>query len=75
MGPMGIRTCIAVMPVTQPYGGMTIWQGSGNAHDFIEPATRSLKRMSFEVRSFRNDIINFQGGHWTAVFVIGTRPS
>ena len=75
MGPMGIRTCIAVMPVTQPYGGMTIWQGSGNIHDFIEPATRSLKRMSFEVRSFRNDIINFQGGHWTAVFVIGTRPS
>ena len=72
---MGIRTCIAVMPVTQPYGGMMTWQGSGNAHDFIEPATRALKRMSFEVRSFRNDIINFQGGHWTAVFVIGTRPS
>ena len=74
MGPMGIRTYIAVMLVTQLYGGTTIWQGSGNVHDFIEPATRSLKKMTFEVRSFRNDIIDFQGGHWTAVFVIGTRP-
>jgi len=74
MGPMGIRTLIGLFPVTQPYGGMTVYQGSGNVHDFIEPATRSIKRMTFEVRSFRNDIIDFQGGHWTAVFVIGTRP-
>jgi len=74
MGPMGIRTCVGLFPVTGPYGSMTVYQGSGNVHDYIEPATRSLKRLSFEVRSFRNDIIDFQGGHWTAVFVIGSRP-
>ena len=62
---------MVVMLVTQPYGGMMIWQGSGNVHDFIEPARSSLKWMSLEVRSFRNDIINLQGGLWTAVFVIG----
>ena len=74
MGPMGIRICVGFFPVTGPYGSMTIYQGSGNVHDYIEPATRSLKQMSFEVPSFRNDIIDFQGGHWTAVFVIGSRP-
>ena len=74
MGPMGIRTLIGLFPVTQTYGGMTVYQGSGNIHDFVEPACRCLKRMTFEVHSFRNDIIDFQGGHWTAVFVIGTRP-
>ena len=74
MGPRGIRTAIAVIPVTQPYGGMTNWSGSGNVHDFIEPATRSLKRISFEVQSFRGEIVKFNGGHWAAVFVIGTRP-
>ena len=75
MGPRGIRTCIAVIPVTQPYGSMTVFQGNGNIHDYIEPATRTLKRMTFEVQSFRGETVDFQGGHWTAVFVIGTRPA
>jgi hypothetical protein len=53
---------------------MTIWLGNSNVNDFIQPATRSLKRLSFELRTARGDLINLQGGHWTAVFAIGPRP-
>ena len=74
MAPRGIRTCIAVIPVTQGYGGRTVWTGNSNVNDFIEPATRTLKRLSFEIRTSRGDLINLQGGHWTAVFAIGPRP-
>ena len=74
MGPRGIRTCIAVIPVLSGYGQITYFQGSGNVNDFIEPATKSLKRMSFEIQSVRGDTINMQGGHWIAVFVLGCRP-
>ena len=74
MGPRGIRTCIAVIPVTSGYGQMTVFQGNGNPHDYIEPATRSLKRLSFELQNVRGDVIDMQGGHWIAVFVIGQRP-
>ena len=74
MGPRGIRTCIAVIPVVSGYGQMTVFQGNGNPHDYIEPATKSLKRLSFELQSVRGDVINMRGGHWIAVFVLGLRP-
>ena len=69
MAPRGIRTCIAVIPVIQGYSGMTTWLGNSNTNDFIEPATRTLKRLSFDLRTARGE-----GGHWTAVFAIGPRP-
>jgi hypothetical protein len=74
MAPRGVRTCIGVIPVTQGYGGMTVWLGNSNANDFIEPCTRTLKRISFELRTARGDLINLQGGHWTLVLAIGPRP-
>jgi hypothetical protein len=74
MAPRGDRTTVADIPVTQGYGGMTVWLGNSNVNDFIEPATRTLKRLSFEIRTSRGDKINLQGGHWTAVFAIGPRP-
>ena len=74
MAPRGDRTTIAVIPVTQGYGGMTVWLGNSNVNDFIEPATRTLKRLTFEIRTSRGDKINLHGGHWTAVFAIGPRP-
>ena len=73
MAPRGTRTCIAVIQVTQGYGGMTVWTGNSNVKDFIEPAIRTLKRLSFELRTARGDLVNLQGGHWTAVFAIGPR--
>ena len=72
--PNGTRTVIAIIPVTQGYGGMTVWLGNSNVNDFIEPATRTLKRITFELRTARGDLIDLQGGHWTAVFAIGPRP-
>ena len=74
MAPRGDWTTIAVIPVTQGYGGTTQWLGNSNVNDFIEPATRTLKRMTFEIKTARGDLINLQGGHWTAVFAIGPRP-
>jgi hypothetical protein len=74
IAPRGIRTVIAVVPVTAGYGGMTVWTGNSNVNDFIEPCTRSIRRLSFEIKTSRGDIINLQGGHWTAVFAIGPRP-
>ena len=53
---------------------MTVFQGNGNPNDYIEPATKSLKRLSFELQSVRGDVIDVQGGRWIAVFVIGLRP-
>ena len=74
LGPRGIRTCIAVIPVVSGYGQMTVFQGNWNPNDDIEPATKSLKRLSFKLLSVRGDVIDMQGGHWIAVFVIGLRP-
>ena len=51
MGSSGVRTCIAVMPCTVGYGNIFVYQGSGNPHDYIEPGTKSLKRITLEIRS------------------------
>ena len=53
---------------------MTVFNGNGSPWDNIEPATKSLKRLSFEIQSVRGDVIDMRGGHWIAVFVIGLRP-
>ena len=79
MGSMGstnaMRTCIAVIPVTVGYGGMVVYQGSGNPHDYIESGTRSLRPLSLEIRSSSGDYVDFQGsGRYIAVFVVGTTP-
>ena len=74
IAPRGIRTCLAVIPVTSGYGGMTVWTESSNVNNYIEPATRSIRRISFETKTSGGDIINLQGGDWTAVFAIGPRP-
>ena len=57
-----MRTCIAVMPVTVGYGSILVYQGSGNPHDYIEPGTRSLRRISLEIRSSSGGYVDFQGG-------------
>ena len=69
-----MRTCFAVVPITVGYGQMVVYQGSGNPHDFIPAGTRSLRRLALEVRSSSGDIIDFQGGRYIAVFVVGTKP-
>ena len=78
MGSMGssgaMRTCIAVMPCTVGYGSMFVYQGSGNPHDYVEPGTKSLKRISLEIRSSSGDLVDFQGGRYIVVFVVGTKP-
>ena len=78
MGSMGstgaMRTCIAVMPCTVGYGNIFVYVGSGNPHDYIEPGTKSPKRISLEVRSSSGDLVDFQGGRYIAVFVLGTKP-
>ena len=78
MGSMGstgaMRTCIAVMPCTVGYGGMFVYVGSGNPHDYIEPGTKSLKRITLEIRSSSGDLVDFQSGRYIAVFVVGTKP-
>ena len=74
IAPRGIRTCLAVIAVTAGYGALNAWTDTGNTNNCIKPATRSLKRFNFEIRTSRGDKINLQGGHWTAVFAIGPRP-
>jgi len=78
MGSMGstgaMRTCIAVMPCTVGYGNIFVYVGSGNPHDYIEPGTKSLKRITLEIRSSSGDLVDFQGGRYIAVFVVGTKP-
>ena len=74
IAPRGIRTCIAVIPVTAGYGSLTVWLGNSNTNDYIEPCTRSLRRINFKLKTSQGDIINLQGGHWMAVFAIGPRP-
>ena len=78
MGSMGstgaMRTCIAVMPCTVGYGNIFVYVGSGNPHDYIEPGTKSLKRITLEIRSSSGDLVDMQGGRYIAVFVVGTKP-
>ena len=70
IAPRGIRTCLAVIPVTAGYGALTVWTESSNVNNYIEPATRALRRINFEIKTSRGDRIDLQGGHWTAVFAI-----
>ena len=69
-----MRTCIAVMPCTVGYGNIFVYQGSGNPHDYIEPGTKSLKRITLEIRSSSGDLVDFQSGRYIAVFVVRTKP-
>ena len=78
-GSMGwngmMRTSVAVMPCNVGSGSLLTYFGSGNAHDYIVPATRALKRLSLEIRDSRGHLVDFQGGRYICVFVIGRRPT
>ena len=78
-GSMGwnemMRTCIAVMPCNVGFGSLLTFFGSGNAHDYIVPATRALKRLRLEIRDSRGHLVDFQGGRYICVFVVGRRPA
>ena len=78
-GSMGwngmMRTCIAIMPCNVGFGSLLTFFGSGNAHDYIVPATRALKRLRLEIRDSRGHLVDFQGGRYICVFVVGRRPA
>ena len=55
-------------------GPCLFFLGSGNPHDCVDPGTKSLKSISLEIRSSSGDLVDFQGGRYIAVFVVGTKP-
>jgi hypothetical protein len=70
-----MRTCAAVMPCNVGFGSLLTYFGSGNAHDYILPASRALNRLKLEIRDSTGHLVNFQNGRYICVFVIGRRPT
>jgi len=69
-----MATCIAVIPCDVSFGGLVNFTGSGNPFDYIDPGTRSLRRITLELRSSKGDLIDTQNGRYICVFVVGNRP-
>jgi len=61
VGPMGVRTAIAKIPVNEGYGGLVRWSTSGSEYDYVECGVRSLHMLRLELRDSNNQLLDLAG--------------
>ena len=69
IGPRGVRTILAKVPVDCGYGGLVQWRGGLSAHDFVEVGVRSLNMMSLELRDAAGRELDLSGTHWSCTLL------
>jgi len=61
IGPMGVRTAIAKIPVNVGYSGLVRWSTSGSEYDHVDCGVRSLHMLRLELRDSNNQLLDLAG--------------
>lgn len=61
VGPNGVRTAIAKIPVNEGYGGLVRWSTSGSEYDYVECGVRSIHMLRLELRDSSNNLLDLAG--------------
>ena len=74
IGPRGVRTILAKIPVTSPYGSVIQYEHSGHHLDYLSITSGALKTLKFELKDARGNLINLKGGHWSMTLLLTEKP-
>ena len=74
IGPRGVRTILAKIPVSSAYGSVIHYEHSGHHLDYLSITAGALKNLRFELRDARGNILDLKGGHWSMTILLTERP-
>jgi hypothetical protein len=63
MGPMGVRSVLARIPVHTEYGQLISKQHSALIHDYVDCGALSLRTLQFSLRDGNNREVDLRGGN------------
>jgi hypothetical protein len=69
LGPRGVRTIVAKVPVNVGYGGLVTWLGTGSEHDYIEAGVSALTSLKLELRDAAGALLNLNNTHWSCTLL------
>jgi hypothetical protein len=69
LGPRGVRSIVAKIPVSVGYGGLVTWLGTGSEHDYIEVGVSALTSLKLELRDAAGELLNLNNTHWSCTLL------
>ena len=72
LGPRGVRTIMAKIPCSVPYGALVTYFSSASPHDFIEAGVSGLTTLRLELRDAAGELLDLQGTHWSCTLLFDT---
>ena len=74
IGPRGVRTILAKIPVQSAYGSIIVYEHSGHVLDYLSITSGALKTLRFELRDARGNLVDLKGGHWSMTILLTEKP-
>ena len=74
IGPRGVKSVIARIPVNSTFGNMIYKPHSGLVHDYCECGTHSIRLMQFSLRDANNKEVNLNGGNLSFTLLFTEQP-
>ena len=69
VAPTGVRSVLAKIPVTVPYGGLLHYVTSGNEHDFVECGSSCLSSIRIRLCDITGTELNLNGTSWSCTLI------
>ena len=73
LAPGGVRTAIAKVACTVPYGSVLTMEHGGSMYDYIDVGTTTLKMLTFELKDARGNLVDLRGGNWSMTIVLARK--
>ena len=74
IGPMGVRSVLARIPVHTEYGQLIIKQHSALIHDYVDCGALSLRTIQFSLRDGNNREVDLRGGNISCTLLFAQAP-
>jgi hypothetical protein len=69
LGPRGVRTIVAKIPVNVGYGGLVTYLNSGSEHDYIESGVSAISSIELQLKDAEGELLSLNNTHWSCTLL------
>jgi hypothetical protein len=69
LGPRGVRTIVAKVPVNVGYGGLVTFTSSGSEHDYIESGVSAISSIELQLKDAAGELLSLNNTHWSCTLL------
>ena len=69
LGPRGVRTIVAKVPVNVGYGGLVTYTSSGSEHDYIESGVSAISSVQLQLKDAAGELLSLNNTHWSCTLL------